>query len=314
MRRPVFALAAAVVGIFFHAAPAAHADGTSPVELVPIPWTHADTGAPPLPVETEQYAISIQVYRSCWSVNLCPGDTDYSTTITLDSGATVFDQTVSGIRVRGRVVSSTAGSVWNLGIRNLRFTLPELPAVGGTLSVGDTQSYSVSVQTRSFATFHVPFDGRNATTTIVSKRSGHPLHPETWSGDNPRTWSGRLQSTGAAGPGEALTSDLLAADDITVYRAVFFGSASAYVTTESIPGNSTAVRVKSRTEDRTNTCIAGPEPADGYDCTGTLEIFTPRVIPSALATTCASDLTGDGVVNFADLAKMKSVFFKTCTP
>ena len=29
---------------------------------------------------------------------------------------------------------------------------------------------------------------------------------------------------------------------------------------------------------------------------------------------CASDLTGDGVVNFADLAKMKSVFFKICTP
>jgi type II secretory pathway pseudopilin PulG len=29
---------------------------------------------------------------------------------------------------------------------------------------------------------------------------------------------------------------------------------------------------------------------------------------------CASDLTSDGVVNFADLAKMKSVFFKTCTP
>jgi prepilin-type N-terminal cleavage/methylation domain-containing protein len=29
---------------------------------------------------------------------------------------------------------------------------------------------------------------------------------------------------------------------------------------------------------------------------------------------CASDLTGDGVVNFADLAKMKSVFFKACAP
>ena len=29
---------------------------------------------------------------------------------------------------------------------------------------------------------------------------------------------------------------------------------------------------------------------------------------------CASDITDDGVVNFADLAKMKSVFFKTCTP
>ena len=27
-----------------------------------------------------------------------------------------------------------------------------------------------------------------------------------------------------------------------------------------------------------------------------------------------ADLTGDGVVNFADLAKMKSVFFKTCAP
>jgi len=25
-------------------------------------------------------------------------------------------------------------------------------------------------------------------------------------------------------------------------------------------------------------------------------------------------LTGDGVVNFADLAQMKSVFFNTCTP
>ena len=29
---------------------------------------------------------------------------------------------------------------------------------------------------------------------------------------------------------------------------------------------------------------------------------------------CASDLTGDGVVNFADLAKLKSVFFKACAP
>ena len=29
---------------------------------------------------------------------------------------------------------------------------------------------------------------------------------------------------------------------------------------------------------------------------------------------CKADLTGDGVVNFADLAKMKSVFFQTCTP
>ena len=29
---------------------------------------------------------------------------------------------------------------------------------------------------------------------------------------------------------------------------------------------------------------------------------------------CASDITGDGVVSFADLAKMKSVFLKTCTP
>ena len=65
---------------------------------------------------------------------------------------------------------------------------------------------------------------------------------------------------------------------------------------------------------RLTSCISGPEPAEGYDCTGTLEILTPRVIPSTLATTCASDLTGDGVVTFADLAKMKSVFFKTCTP
>jgi hypothetical protein len=60
--------------------------------------------------------------------------------------------------------------------------------------------------------------------------------------------------------------------------------------------------------------MSGPEPAAGYDCTGTLEIFTPRMIPSTLATTCASGITGDGVVNFADFAKMKSLFFKICTP
>jgi hypothetical protein len=35
---------------------------------------------------------------------------------------------------------------------------------------------------------------------------------------------------------------------------------------------------------------------------------------TAASLPCKADLTGDGVVNFADLAKMKSVFFKTCTP
>lgn len=32
------------------------------------------------------------------------------------------------------------------------------------------------------------------------------------------------------------------------------------------------------------------------------------------AEACAADINRDGVVNFGDLAKMKSVFFKTCTP
>ena len=39
---------------------------------------------------------------------------------------------------------------------------------------------------------------------------------------------------------------------------------------------------------------------------------TMRAIAASLA--YKAGLTGDGVVNFADLAKMKSVFFKTCTP
>jgi len=41
-------------------------------------------------------------------------------------------------------------------------------------------------------------------------------------------------------------------------------------------------------------------------------LLTTQATAASLA--CKADLTGDGVVNFADLAKMKSVFFKTCTP
>ena len=43
-----------------------------------------------------------------------------------------------------------------------------------------------------------------------------------------------------------------------------------------------------------------------------LSLLTTHAAVASLA--CKADLTGDGVVNFADLAKMKSVFFKTCTP
>jgi hypothetical protein len=35
---------------------------------------------------------------------------------------------------------------------------------------------------------------------------------------------------------------------------------------------------------------------------------------TAASLACKAGLTGDGVVNFADLAKTKSAFFKTCTP
>ena len=106
----------------------------------------------------------------------------------------------------------------------------------------------------------------------------------------------------------------LAEDEVTVYDGLGGAYIDAIVNSESVPGNPGASRSKPITENRSPACLTGPEPAGGYDCTGTLEIFTPRVIPSALATTCASDITGDGVVNFADLAKMKSVFFKTCAP
>jgi len=307
MRRFASALATAVA-IVSNAAPAALAAGTSPVELVPVPWTHADTGAPPLPAETPQYAIRIQVYQQCQNMNLCPGVTENPTTITLDSGATVFDQTIGAFRFRGRVMSSITGNVWTLGIRNLRLTLPALPEVGATLPTGGLIYYNVNVNIYSFAGFTVPFDGKNATTAVVTKQSGHPIYPET-------SWSGRLQSTGNGGPGDALTSSLLAGDEITVYGATLLSNFSASVTTEQDPlGFPGVQRVKSKTESRDPTCLSGPEPVAGYDCTNSLEIFTPRVIPSTLATTCASDLTGDGVVNFADLAKMKSVFFKTCTP
>jgi len=43
-----------------------------------------------------------------------------------------------------------------------------------------------------------------------------------------------------------------------------------------------------------------------------LRLLTTQAVAASAA--CKADLTGDGVVNFADLAKMKSVFFKTCTP
>lgn len=305
MRRPLLALAVAAA-IGSNAAPAARAADTSPVELAPVPWTHADTGAPPLPVETPQFAIEMRGDRSCFGSNPCPGDTESNMTVRLDSGATVFDQTMGAFRVRGRVVSSISGNVWTFGIRDLRITLPAVPAVGATLAAGDTTYYSLTVTPAFFAGFMVPFDGKNATTTLVWKPSGARGFFNFW--------SSRVQSHDRSAPGEVLMSSLLAGDEVTVYGPSaplsLFGSAR----TEYVSGNPGTYRVESRTENRSPSCISGPEPAEGYDCTGTVELFTPRVIPSALATTCASDLTGDGVVNFADLAKMKSVFYRTCAP
>ena len=275
-----------------------------------------------------QYAIQIWIYRGCFGTStstsglngLCPGDTENYATITLGSGATVFDQTIGPIRVKGRVVSSIAANVWTFGLKDLHFTVPALPEVGAVLSAGDVTSYSVNVSTSSFAGFTVPFDGKNATTTVVTKRSANFIYPRglgvfpSFFPINTGTWSGRLQSIGNGGPGDALTSNLLAGDEITVYGALASADINANVIPEFVSGDPGTFRVASKTEDRNPSCMSGPEPAAGYDCTSTLEIFTPRVIPSTLATTCASDITGDGVVNFADLAKMKSVFFKTCTP
>jgi len=73
-------------------------------------------------------------------------------------------------------------------------------------------------------------------------------------------------------------------------------------------------RVTGFNVQRTIPCERFPSNAASLDCTVTLQAFRPVRSTSSPSAACKADLTGDGVVNFADLVKMKSVFFKTCTP
>jgi hypothetical protein len=50
------------------------------------------------------------------------------------------------------------------------------------------------------------------------------------------------------------------------------------------------------------------------DCRVALQAFRPVRSTHPPSAACKPDLTGDGVVNFADLAKLKSVFFQRCQP
>jgi hypothetical protein len=73
------------------------------------------------------------------------------------------------------------------------------------------------------------------------------------------------------------------------------------------------LRVTGFEVDRYSPC-SGPGDAASLDCTVTLQAFRPVRSTSSPSLARKADLTGDGVVNFGDLAKLKSVFFQRCQP
>ena len=84
--------------------------------------------------------------------------------------------------------------------------------------------------------------------------------------------------------------------------------------TDTVPGPAYPGDIVKYVVELTKSCVYGTICAGRPNQSVRLDFHLLTTGAAGASLACKADLTGDGVVNFADLAKMKSVFFKSCTP
>ena len=297
---------------------------TAGAALVPIPWSSAGFTLPPgdfvsshppaeaaTPIPLEAPVTVVVVVSVCAKTNggpfPIPGglvcSTQAPTVTSLPNGVIAlatpqyqFDATLA----------STAESRWSVELVNPTLVIPNAAVVGDTFAVPKVTGVRIFIDAFPSATFTVPDVTAAPTEAIAFRRLPSNLASSVGL-PIVEARSGALE-TSARPFSPGLLESFLDGDEITLVGRVSFGA--SFLATE--PRGQIAFVAFERVDPCGSSTSAESLPQ--RSCQVGLELLSANASTPTASLACRADFDSNGVVNFADLARFRSVFLQSCVP
>ena len=278
-------------------------------DLEPIPWASATVGA----VTT---SVSCKMVSQSVFPDGCPGFPKSYESI---NGVIAISDPLFSFSARAS--TSIEGNVWWARIESPLLNVNRTAAIGTALHVGDVVELGISVYASYSGSFVVP-NLEDARTTPVVLRVADGTIPSWFLSGKGALGDIGVSSSGVTLmlPGDAVTIGVNSSDNSAFAPPYYSVQFRAWSGVTGCPSDG-CFGVKAGDITDPHYTLSGvpcglwtgstfPNPGN---CDLKIEVFVPGVHRSADSLACRADITGDGIVNFADLASLKSAFFQRCT-